>query len=193
MPGLLAQPMRDSDSAATAETTPAPPTTPAPAKGQMDPILTKVKEGVESKLPPDLQQGVQQVVVAGMKLLYDPSTHGQVQRIYDALAQGGFQPTAIATGMVNLLGMIAKGSKGKMPVQAAFPAGVILLVYVLDDLSHRGLKVTSDLVKEIAKQMKPLFTKAFGLDQGQPSPAAPPSSPPATPAPTQPAPTQGAA
>jgi hypothetical protein len=186
MPGLLTQPAptpSDPASAPTPDTAASAPTAPL-TKGQMDPILMKVRAGVESKLPPELKDSVERIVVAGLKLLYDPSTHPQVQRIYDAIAQGGFQPTAIATGMVNLLGMIQKSSGGKMSVPAAYPAGVILLTYILDDLEKmKGLKVSDQLVKDIGKQMMQMFVKAFGINQGGPStPTAPPPSQPTQPA-----------
>jgi hypothetical protein len=173
MPGMIARPTPSPS---------APPqaTPPVATKGTMNPVLMKVRQRVESKLPPQLQDGVQRIVVAGMKILYDRSTQSAVQKIYDAIAKGGFQPQAIATGMVNLLGMIAQGSKGKMPVHAAYPAGVILLTYVLDDLAQtRGLTITDQLVKDIGKHMAQLFVKAFGINQGAPTPAPAPTPNPA--------------
>jgi hypothetical protein len=120
----------------------------------MDPILEKVKQGVESKLPPQAKDAFDRIVVAGMKILFTPSTHAVVQTLYQKVRQGGFQPQAIATGMVNFLGMIYKASQGKMSVSVAYPAGVVLLCYVLDDLEKtQGLTVTEPLVKEVGKIM----------------------------------------
>jgi hypothetical protein len=178
MPGLLAQP-----SAAPAPTTPVatPATSTAPpGKGQMDPILRKFQTDVEAKVSPDLKQGVKQIVAAGMKILYSPGTHPMVQQVYDKLAADKFQPQAIATGMVNLIGMVQQSSKGQMQVEAAYPAAVVVLCYVLDDLkTMKGMTITEPVVKQTAVIMARLFLKAFGMDQDEPS-ATPESPSPST-------------
>lgn len=128
----------------------------------MDPILEKVRQGVESKLPPQAKDDFDRIVVAGMKILYSPQTHPVVQQLYDKVQQGGFQPQAIATGMVNFLGMIYRASRGKMSVPAAYPAGIVLLTYVLDDLEKtRGLQITEPLVKEVGKIMAQQIIEMF--------------------------------
>jgi hypothetical protein len=151
-----------------------------PVKGALDPILEKIKQKLEASLPPALKEGVERIVVAALKILYSPQTHPAVQQVYEKIAAGQFQPTAIATGLVNLLGMVYQGSKGKMAVPAAYPAGIIILMYVLDDLKRmKGLTVTNALVSETAKLMAKLFVKKFGIQTGAqgPPPAAPPGNP----------------
>ena len=131
-----------------------------------DKLLEDTKNKVETKLPEALKQPVHMIVLAGGKILYSPQTHAKmVQPIYDAAAQGGFQPDQIAKGILNLLNVIAHASQGKMNPAAAFPAGVILLCYVLDDLEQtKGLKVTPDLLKQVTTAM--VQTLKQGLSQG---------------------------
>jgi len=150
----------------------------AAAKGPDSADLQASRKALESALPAALKDPVNRVVTAGMKLLYSTGpTQQKVQATYDAVAKGGFQPQQIANGMVNLLGMIVMGSKGKAPLEAIYPAGVILLTYVMEDLQKtRGLKVTDELVKTTGMLMKQAFVKAFGGQQQ--APGAQPGMPP---------------
>ena len=140
-----------------------------------DPQLETMKDKVETKLPPALKEPVERTVLAGMKLLYSPDTHQKlVQPVYDALQKNGFQPEQIANGMVNFLGTLYKASNKGMKVEAAFPAGMILLAYVLDDLEQtKGLKVTPDMLKQIGTAMAKGFVKGFGLQNADAQPGAP--------------------
>lgn len=142
-------------------------------------LLIETKDKVESNLPEELVEPVEQIVLAGMKLLYSPTTHKQlIQPVYDAAKASGFQPEQIANGMVNLIGAISKASNGKMAIEAAFPAGVILLCYVLDDLeSTKGLSVTPALIKAVGSAMVKSFAKSLE-GKGGPPEAQPGEAPP---------------
>jgi hypothetical protein len=181
MPGLLTQsaPTPSTPTAASSA-----PSTPAASKpqGTMDPLLAKIKEGIEAKMPPDQKDAMDQIVVAGLKILYSPSTHPIIQKVYDAVQQGGFQPTQIATGLLNLMGMIMKASGGTASLPALYPAGVVLLTYVLDDLEKtRGLHVTGPLVQQTESLMRGLFMKL--KVQQDSTPSAPGGTPPVAPSP----------
>lgn len=159
-----------------------------------DPLLVKTKDAVETKLPEPLKDPVERIVVAGMKLLYSQQTHQSlVQPVYAKIKEGGFQPDAIANGMVNLLAILYKASKGGMKIEAAYPAGIILLCYVLDDLEQLyGFKPTQDLVKQIGTTMARQAAKAFGLIKGAAQPGAPSPTPSEPPGLANTAPPQGA-
>jgi len=158
---------------ATPATTGAPPVSDLPAS----------RKALESKLPGQLKDPVNRVVTAGMKILYDPAQHARIAQIYDTVAKSGFTPQKIANGMVNLLGFVVTASKGKAPFEAIYPAGVILLTYVLEDLQKtKGLQVTDELVKTVGSLMRTAFVKAFSGNGAQPAarpthPVAPPSAP----------------
>ena len=134
------------------------------AHGLSEPLLVKFKQAIEKGLPEDIREAAERTVVAGMKLLYSDQTHQAVQKIYGQLQAGGFKAEEIANGMVNLLGLLYRASKGNMPLEGAYPAGAILLCYVLDDLKQQfQLKITPELIKNVANAMVPRFAKAFGL------------------------------
>jgi hypothetical protein len=143
-----------------------------------DPLLIKVKDGIETKLPEELKQPVGLIVAAGMRVLYSPTTHPQVAKVYDAVKAKQFAPNVIANGMVGLLGMISKAAPGKVPVEGAFPAMTILLCYVLDDLEQLyGLQVTPQSLKAITDIMLPKFKGAVQNSSAQPGAQNPASSP----------------
>lgn len=152
-----------------------------------NPLLVKTKDAVETKLPAELKEPVERIVLAGQKLLYNPDTHEQIVKpLYEKVQANGFKPDEIANGMVNLLGMLYQASNKGMQVEAAYPAGVILLCYVLDDLEQmHGLTVDQGMLKAIGSVMLKQFVKAFGLKNGDEAPTdeAPAATPEAAPAP----------
>jgi len=150
------------------------------APGTLDPLLQKVRDSIESSLPPDGKDAVDRIVVAGRKILYSPQTRGTVSKIYDQIQQGGFQPKQIAQGVNNLMVLIMNASHGNAPLPALYPAGAILLCYVLDDFSKiKWLQVSGSLVAQTEQIMRQLFMK-IRIQPAQPSAGA------ETPAPTQP-------
>lgn len=158
----------------------------APSHALSDPLLEQVKQHIETKLPPALQDGYQRIVVAGLKVLYSPQTQPSVSQIMQKIQQGGFNPKQIATAIVNLLGMIFGQSNKQMSIPSTLPAGITLMAYILDDMKKMvGLQITPPLIKTVGQLVAQLFVKAFGIQTGAPS------AQPSTAPPTQPVPSQG--
>jgi hypothetical protein len=150
-----------------------------------DPLLTGIKNKIESNLPEEMKEPVAKVVLAGGKVLYSPTTHSKVMEVYTALKQGGFQPKAIGNAVVWLLGLLAKVSQGNIDSATLVPAGTILLCYVLDDLEQTmGLKVDQALVQAAVSQLSVQIAKV-GHTQGK-APQTGATPPPAAGAPPQP-------
>jgi hypothetical protein len=136
-----------------------------------DPLLIQAKDAVETKLPDALKEPVAKIVIAGMKILYSPKSHQEiVSQVYDGIAKNGFQPQHFAISIVNLVGLVYKASKGAMPVAAGYPACVILLCYLMDDLEQlKGFKPTADMLKQTGSVMMQAYAKVFKLkDASQP-------------------------
>ena len=158
---------------------------------KLNPILMKVKDHVESKLPDELKEPVERVVLAGQRILYRPETHTKVvDPIYERVKARGFQPDDLANGILTLLGVINHAAKGKMAAEAVFPAGIILMTYILDDLEQvKGLEVTEELVKSVGtllsqKVLRELKSGGSGQTPMNNVPDAEPT--PAEPAPAEP-------
>jgi hypothetical protein len=147
-------------------------------------LLEAAKNKVESGLPAPLKEPVHRIVLAGMKILYSPQTHQSlVQPIYQAVKARGFQPKEIATGVLNLLAILAKAANGHMALEATAPAGVILLMYILGDLEKtQGLKITPDLIKQTGTYLiATIHGQAQGGAGSPPANAAQSQTPSATP------------
>lgn len=78
----------------------------------------------EIKVPQQFQKAYHQVVVAGMRLMFDPKTHGIMIR---ELSGPGDMATKLARGIVGLMVLLINKSGGKMPGQIVMPAAIDLL------------------------------------------------------------------
>lgn len=152
--------------------------TPTPNASPKTSDVAASRKALEARLPDALKDPVNRVVTAGMKILYSPESRATIMQIYQQIVQGGFQPQQIANGMTHLMSMIVAGSRGKAPMPALYPAAVILLTYVLEDLQKKGLQVTDDLVKTVGSMMAQKLKQTFG-GGGSPTPPAPGATPPA--------------
>ncbi len=135
-------------------------------------ILTAFKNAIESKLPEELQQHVERIVVAGMKVLYSNSTHPMVLQVYDQIADAQFSPDAIANATAHLIGIVYKGSHGKMQKEAAIPAASILITYIIDDLETlKGMAVEKDAVRAsvalLAQKLSEMLDQDAARQNGQ--------------------------
>ena len=165
-----------------------------------DPLLVNMRTEIEAKLPQEMKDGYQRIVVAGMKILFSDETHEHVRQVMSAIAQRGNTPEDIANGMVNMLGLIHTESKGRMQGEAAFPALVTLTSYALEYMEKtQGLKVDQAFVKQLGQVLLQKFKTKFGMDKAGvgSGPSAPntggPTPGPGAPAPQppQPGPPQG--
>lgn len=127
--GLLDQAMQDIAAPVVPGATPSP----SASTGSPD-VLEQVRQRTMQQVPEQYQDALQRVVLAGKKVLYSKDSHGLVEEqlsVDDPVAAAG-------EGAVELLGLLAKESRGTMPKQVAAPAMLILLTDVLDYLKQTG-------------------------------------------------------
>ncbi|MEO7666830.1 MAG: hypothetical protein ABIU97_07345 [Dehalococcoidia bacterium] len=135
------------------------------AGGDVEQMLEKKKQDVTSKVNPAIKADFDAIVKAGGTVLWSEQSHDDANHVMEAIQSEGHHPDDIATAMVNLLTMIFKGSKGKMKIEAAYPAAVVLLCQVLQFMAAtHELDVTPDLLKAIGKSMANKFVQAFKID-----------------------------
>jgi hypothetical protein len=164
-------------------------TTPAPSSSAKARSLPALRTKLKSAMRPEMKAAVDSVVTAGLKILYSRERQGKTRAIYKQIQQGGFSPQQLATGMMNLMTIIFHASGRKAPLEALYPAGAILLTYVLEDLHKtHGLAVTDDLISQVSKLMFQLFQQnvgqsvnAAGSQTGATPPGMPPGAPPGMP------------
>lgn len=128
---------------------------------QMNPLLVKAEQAIQSKVSPQLAPMVQRIVMAGHKVMYDPKTHAMAMK---ALTMPGNKAVVAGQAATKLVGLLYTEAHGGVNVQAAIPAGVILLCEGLDFMEKSGmLKVTQQVLADAMKSMMTSTLQMFGV------------------------------
>lgn len=111
-------------------------------------------------VPPEMQDAVDRIVAAGMKLIYSPSMKDE----RDAALQSD-DPIAkvLATNVVGLTLVLDQQSQGGIPEQALLPAALELLLDVADMMVKAGKTVTQDDINDAALMMHVMIAKKLGV------------------------------
>lgn len=117
------------------------------------------------KMPPELQNAYERVVVAGMKIMFDKSSH----RLLLKEIQGPGTPgEKLGKGIVGLMMTMFQKSNKTMPPAVIVPAGLELLMQAAEFANKSGLmKVTNQDIGEGVDIMLNLLLKAFGVKPEQ--------------------------
>lgn len=114
-----------------------------------NPLLQQTEQGIQEKVPANLQPGLQRVVSAGLTLIYSPALH---QRMVEKLESTPNPAENAALGAVNIVGTLFNQSKGSMPLSIAAPAAIILMCEILDFVAQAGkIQITPELVSQAAQ------------------------------------------
>lgn len=128
-----------------------------------DPLLDAMVDQMEAALPASQKRAYQQIVVAGMKVMFSKETSYLLDKV---LEQGDNLPQSIVKGVLNLLATIYKQSGGKMSVGMAIPAGITLLCYALDYAKKsRGIQITKPMLAEMIKLLTKDGLQMLGMDE----------------------------
>jgi len=103
---------------------------------------------VEAKLPPELKDKYQAIVVGGMKILFSDSTHHLLTIATQKVKASGpaSVPEGAATIGQGLIAMLYKASNKTLSVPAAFPAAQTLALHVLEFFESNGLPLDNDTI-----------------------------------------------
>lgn len=114
------------------------------------------------KMPPELQNAYERVVVAGMKVMFDKTSH---QSAVQQLQGQGPVSERLGKAIAGLMVLLFKQSNQTMPPQVIIPAGTDLLVRAADFLKKSGTEqVTDQDVGEALSIMIETVLTKFGLD-----------------------------
>jgi len=152
----------------------------------------KVAEGI--KMPPELQEAYERVVIAGMKVMFSKQTH---QYFIDQLQAEGQMAQKLGQGVAGLMMFLFKESNQTIPPEVIIPAGIRLLTKAADFINQSGkAKVSNQEIGDAMELMITTLLTQFGVapeqmeelfaqysDQNIQDPAA---QTPAQPAPAQP-------
>src|SRR5665811_862268 len=95
----------------------------------MNPILSKIIQGIESHVKPEHKKAYDNAVLAGKKILFDPKTHSHLQLIANPASQQEPVKT-ISTGVAGLVWIMYKQSKQTMKIDVLVMCGVTLMCEV---------------------------------------------------------------
>ena len=126
----------------------------------MNPLLAKIQEDIKAKVAPELQEDFINAVKAGKHILFDPSTHQNMELIKNPDSMKDPVNT-VAKGVVGLGYLMYMQSKRQISPDVLIPALVVLMCEVFDFAEQTfGLQINNQLVAATTKElMAQIYTK----------------------------------
>lgn len=122
--------------------------------------LESVKQNI--KMPPELQEAYERVVIAGMKVMFDQNTHRAMLR---EITKPGPMGDKLGQGVAGLLLMLVKEGNNTMPPAVLIPAGLELIMQAVDFVRRAELgTVTNEDIGRAAEVMITTLMGKFGAD-----------------------------
>jgi len=143
---------------------------PQPVGADSGSLIKKAEQEIEAKIPADFKNAYSRIVIAGMKVMFDKSTHGQMLRFLEA---EGDITDSIANGIGQLIGILYRESskqtgKPTMPMEAAIPAALTLMLKAIEYAAGLGkLQATPEIIDQITQKTIQKIAEAQGIDKGQ--------------------------
>jgi len=126
-----------------------------------NPLLAKVEQGVQAKVPPALQDGLSRVVHAGMSILYAPTLKAQLQQ---RIAQTKNPAQEAGQGAARMITELYAQSKKTMPGALIMPAAMIFALEYVDLLAKAGkAQVTPSLIDQLTQTVSDSVLQAMGI------------------------------
>ena len=116
----------------------------------------------DMKMPPELQEAYERVVIAGMKMMFSKETNKYMLK---QLEGEGTMVEKLGGGIAELMIALFMESNKTMPPQVIIPAGTELLVQAADFINKSDLaEVTNKDVGDGIQLMMSLIFRQFGID-----------------------------
>lgn len=129
-----------------------------------DPLLKSTMTQIDAAIPPEMKRDYLAIVTAGLSMMYNRKTHPLMVEYLDQVKQAQYNPTMIAHGVVKMLSVIHRESKGQMNVGVAPAAALVLLLYVLEYMEKtQKFDVTKEVLAETSMQVMAGLNTLFGM------------------------------
>ena len=140
---------------------PATPTQPAQGAAPPPRVGAQPAGATQGNIPPQAQQGIRKLIMAGMKALYDQQVS---QGIVAILQQGADSPAeALADAVVKIIVGIFEKAGGKIPKGYLIPAAQNLLKAVADFASRLNIfQIDKQIAMQAAQLVVEKIVEAFG-------------------------------
>lgn len=126
----------------------------------MNPLLAKIQEDIEAKISEEQKEDFLNAVKAGKHILFDPSTHQNMELIKNPASRKDPVNT-IANGVAGLGYVMYMQSKKQISPDVLIPALIVLMCEVMDFGEQSfGLQVDNQLVAATTKELiAQIYTK----------------------------------
>lgn len=133
----------------------------------MNPILQKIEQGIESKVPQESKQRFNAVVLAGEKIMFDENTHKNMELVKNPESRKDPVNT-ISKGVAGLMWLMFQQSKQTIPYDVLIMSAVVLMCKAID-FAERGLDIQFDnkMIADTTKEMGELMFKRLGITPEQ--------------------------
>lgn len=122
--------------------------------------LDSVKKSI--KMPPELQEAYERVVIAGMKVMFSKETHRVMLK---ELQKKGPVGDRLGKGIAGLMLLLFKESNNTMPPQVIIPAGMELMMQAVDFMREtKTAEVTNQDIGQGVQIMISTVASKFGVD-----------------------------
>lgn len=129
-----------------------------------DPFLNSTMKQIDAAIPPELKRDYLAVVTAGLSTMFNRSTHQEMLDYLQKVKEAQYNPTMIAHGVVKLISIIHRESKGQMNIDIAPAAAIVLLLYVLQYMEKtQGFDATKEVLAETTMQTIAGLNTLFGM------------------------------
>lgn len=117
------------------------------------------------KMPPELQEAYERVVIAGMKIMFSKETH---RIMLKEMQRPGSVAERLGTGIAGLMLLMVKESNNTLPPPVIIPAGMELLMQAVDFLRQTNMeKITNKDIGDAIEVMISVILQKFGVAPDQ--------------------------
>ena len=118
---------------------------------------------ISKAVPPQAKDAVDRVVAAGMKIMYSPEMKDERMQ---AVQSPDPIPKKLSDNILGLMLTLDQQTKGGIPVEALFPAAMMLMTEAAQILTHAGQAVSDEDYKDAARMLfVGIGKKLGGTDQ----------------------------
>jgi hypothetical protein len=122
-----------------------------------------IKENI--KMPPELQEAYERVVIAGMKVMFSKESH---KLMLDELQKEGPVGQKLGMGIAGLMLLLVKESNSTIPPEVIIPAGINLLTRAADFIRKSEIeKITNADIGDAMEVMISTILQKFGVEPEQ--------------------------
>jgi hypothetical protein len=121
--------------------------------------------GNNIKMPPELQEAYDRVVIAGMKVMFSEESHKMLLQFMES---EGTPPEKLGKGIAGLMLILFKESNETIPPQVIIPAAVQLLMRAADFAKKSGMEdINNEDIAGGIELMIAIILEKFGVDPTQ--------------------------